>query len=122
MTESFAPAYGREAVSRNVLPAALAAQEEALSCLVVKRKVPRGSVVPISKRAQNASHSTMCSEREPQHYFRRAPIHRIEAALMCPECETKHTIPMESWVSLVLGARKITEKSQTSTFAQMTRL
>ena len=33
------------------------------------RKVPCGSVVPISKRAQNASHSKMCPERERQHYF-----------------------------------------------------
>ena len=47
----------------------LAAQEEALSCLVVKRKVPRGSVVPIPKRAQNANHSKMCPERERQHYL-----------------------------------------------------
>ena len=34
-----------------------------------RRKLTRGSAVLIWKSDQNASHSTMCSERERQHYF-----------------------------------------------------
>ena len=60
------------------------------------------------KKAQNSSHSNMCSERERQHYFRQALIRPLEAEEMCPECETKHTIPMVSvFMGTSLGAGQL---------------